>query len=385
MINEYTISKGTKISYTTFAIVLLGLSIFLFYKYNPEVTSWVLLIPTLLLISAVLIVVSNMKRKVIIDDDSIISISLFSKKEIAIQSVKGCRIYPKGLYIESVLPCDKTIQINYPDYTQGEELGKWLKDNFQDLNAIDLEKGEHVVLQDIKLGITETERTEKLKNAKGKALVYNIIGPFISFILIFISDRIPKISTVFLLCYPLLGLIILVTSKGLIKFITNRQRSVFPSIMLGMALPSFVLLITSMSYDLLTTRNVWLPVAIISGSFLFILYWGGINKTTASLKEQIICIVITVPIYSFGSTISVNCIFDNHRIQTFSEKVLYKRYAQGKHTTYYLTLTAWPGESEVREVTVSSDVYNNIAVKDTVNINLHKGILRVPWFTITRK
>ena len=75
--------------------------------------------------------------------------------------------------------------------------------------------------------------------------------------------------------------------------------------------------------------------------------------------------------------------YDESNPETFQSKVLDKRISSGKTTTYYLKLTAWGGQTESDDVSVSEELYNYLEVDDNVNIYLKKGQLDIPWFIVT--
>src|ERR1700761_5334935 len=96
---EYTISTGIKIFYILLAV---GMFIFAFVLLKtPQSQPALLLIPLLFIAGAGLIVANVIRSKVIVYNDSIVSVKLFSTKEMAFNDIKGCRIGQKFLALES--------------------------------------------------------------------------------------------------------------------------------------------------------------------------------------------------------------------------------------------------------------------------------------------
>ena len=236
---EYPVLLGMKIFYGVLAIVMFVFSIYLFNIYNPaRVASAVLLFPVFIILGSVCILINIFKRKVIVYDDRIVSIGLFSTKELFIESIKGVRVESKVIYVEPINLADRQLRIgNYYDLKNSNEFVKWLQDNFTDLNSIDLADEQTRILHNSELGATEVERGQTLKKSKKIALTYNICGVVACIFILIFSNTI-KAATVSIL-YPLVGIIVIVSSHGLIKFASNPKRSVYPSVLLGFVLPSF--------------------------------------------------------------------------------------------------------------------------------------------------
>jgi len=380
---EYTVSTGMKIFYGLLAIGMFVFSVFLVNVYNPSVTHAVLLFPLFLTAGAVLIIVNLIKRGIVIDDHSILCNNLFSRKELEFTRIKGCRIGQKAIYIEPLSSDDPTIVIgNYSDLTKSDELARWVKAHFKDLDSIDLEKERQELSQNPELGSTEAERQGTLKRAKNIAITYNIAGIALSFAMIFYNA---KTGTIILLSYPLIGVMIMIFSKGIIKFISKAKRSVYPSISLGMALPSFLLLIKSLGeYSIFQSNHLWSPALIISGILFALFYFRGINKSIGSIKGQIAFMLILALLYGFGSALQINCAFDNSPLKTYDATVFSRRMQNGRSRSYFLTLSPWGPRRKVQETEVHRRLYNVTAIGDTVKVNFKEGLLHVPWFIVTR-
>jgi len=383
MEQEYTISTGMKIFYSLVAMAMFVFSVYLINIYNPSVSYAVLLLPLFLAAGAVLIIVNLVKRKVIIDAHSVLCISLFSRKELGFTLIKGCRIGQKIIHIEPFSTKDPTIIIrNYIDFKKSDELAGWIKNNFKDLDSIDLKEEQQKLLQNTGLGLTEAERQETLKKAKNIAIIFNIIGLVSGFVMIFFNN---KLSSIILLSFPLIGDVIMIFSKGVIKFLSNYKRSVYPSVMLGMVLPSFMLLIKSLGeYTIFKSNNLWLPALIISGIMFALFYFQGINKSIGFIKGQVVCMFILSLLYGFGSTLQINCVFDNSSPEIYAATVLRHRMQHGKSNSYFLTLSPWGPMQKVQETEVHRALYSVAANGDTVKVNLKEGLLHIPWFIVTR-
>jgi len=376
-------ATGMKIFYSVLAV---GMFLFAVFLFNMKTTAndAVLLMPVFIIAGAVLIGINIIRRKVILYNDSVLCINLFSTKEIAIKDIKGCRIGQKAIIVEPISADDPKITIsNCNDFGHSSDLKKYFQDNFKDLDAIDLENDKAEILQDSSLGFTQTDREAALKKAKIIAIVYNVAGIIAGFgVMILFSD---KVLTVILMAYPLLGIIIMAYSNGLIKFLSNPKRSIHPYTMLGFMGPVIVMLVSALnSYDIFKYTNIWIPFIAISSPLFLLLYFFGINKTVKAVKGQVVVMLVLALIYGFGSTIQINCAFDNSKLQVYDATILDHRMEHGKSNSYYLTLSPWGPMQQADEVDIHSRLYYNTAIGDIVKVNFNQGLLHIPWFVVTK-
>jgi len=347
----------------------------------PQLQPALLIIPLLFIAIAGLIIANVIRRKVIVYDDSIITINLFSTKEMAFNDIKGCRIGQKFLALESNSGEKITIN-NYSDLSGSSELESWMKNKFEDLDAIDLKHNEEQVLQDTTLGYTIEDRERKLKTAKQIALAYNIVG-FAVFALVFFGRGYPIV--IMGLFYPLLGIIIMASGKGLIKFVGNSKRSVIAFLMLGVMIPVATMLVVVISdYQVFTYNNLWLPIIIAAITLFALLYFTGLNRSISYLASQIIFMSVLSVLYAFAGVTSVNCTFDKSAPVIYNAKVLDHRIESGKHTSYLLTLSEWGPMHQQKEEDVGRRLYQKVSIGDTVKVYFRPGLLNAPWYYITQ-
>ena len=382
MDREYKISIGMKIFYGVLATGIFVFSIFLFKTYNPSVNEAVLLIPSILILGSILMLINIIRRKVIISATGITNINVFSKKELLFTEIKGCRVLQKTIFVEPISPDKSKITIvNYDDLADSEGLAKWFKENFKDQDAIDLKEQQVKILSDTSLGYSQEEREKKLKKARYIAITYNISGTLLAFGSIFLDNN---FDVILLIIYPLLSIPIMLFSKGLIKFLSNRKRSVYAYISFGIFMPPIVMLFKSMvDYDLY--RYDYYCMIFISMSLIIwgLFYITGINKAVESIKGQTIMMIIVALIYSSGSVIQINCTFDNSTPKIFHTNIISKdiEYSKGNH--YYVTLSPWNVSKKSHHIEVSQSFYEGKSQGDSVIVHMKKGTINIPWFYIT--
>ncbi|MDP9080850.1 MAG: hypothetical protein M3O71_25815 [Bacteroidota bacterium] len=360
-----------------FAIFMIVLAISNGFRGNPLL----ILFPLLSSAFAVLVIVSQVISKIVISADHIVKTNILGRRELLTQNVKGVRIAEKYISIEPLSPAYTKIKINnYIDYPDSEDLTSWLRENFTDLDAEDLKENEARVLSDPQLGFTQEEREENLSKAKKIAMAYNIAGLPVGFAVMFID----KLAVIILaLIYPLVGILVMKFSKGLIKFLSNRKRSVNPSVMMGFYIPALFLFFKSMfNYDIANYEHLWLIAGVITLTILLLLYTTGINKTAEAVKGQIIFMLVLSCFYGFGSTMTINCGLDSSAPKSIQTTVNDKYSEYNKRMHYHFKLTAWDGDPSPKNVEVSLSRFNRYKQGDTITVYLRPGTLSIPWFTL---
>jgi hypothetical protein len=382
---EFTNSIGWKIFYSVIAVLILLFSLILFFiPRGKSETQWVEILPALVTLSGLLILVTQFRRKVIVSTESVTSISAFGKKDIPISDIKGYSIGKRTITIQPLPPSDKNIIINNYNYLHNNgELVAWLKTNLTDLDASGLQAAQGDILQNPAYGATEYDRQENLKKARKIALAYWISSVVIGFGSIFIENN--YASTVLGLGFPLVGILLMVSGKGIIKFVSNGKATSHQAIFLGFPLPPFMMLLKSLDdFSLFNGDNLWFPAVMIALIMTALLYVTGINRSMSSFKLQITLMVIISLLYGFAAARQINAVFDSSQPQVFQAKVIKHRESSGRSTTYYLTLSPWGPQTDAEETEVKYGTYNDARVGGMVNVSLKKGLFNAPWFTVTK-
>lgn len=379
MEQEYRISTSTKFFYGLLATMIFGFSMYLFNEPS-EKHPFLIFIPIIILVISALIVINFIKRKVVISENSILCINLFSIKELTLVEIKGYRANGKSIIIEPILENDSILSItNCIDFENDDEILDWIKNNFKDLDALDLENERQSLMNDTSLGFSETERETKIKNIKEICVSYNFIGGFLAFILLFIKQ---PFSYIILLILPLIGIVLLFSFK-LIKFVSNEKRSMYSYILFGFSIPCFTILLKTSEFNLLNYNTIWQPIGIVVFIMVILLIFKGINRSLGAIVGQIIAMMICSVLYGFGSARAINCEFDKSKPLTYNATVIDHSISYGKKTTYYLRLSKWgPQKEEEEDEEVSKSMYKKTSIGELIDVEYKEGFLKSPWYVI---
>ncbi len=224
-----------------------------------------------------------------------------------------------------------------------------------------------------------------VKNAKFITAAYNIVGIIGGLIALFYNLYNKTNNAVALLMYPLLGIAIILLSKGTIKLSSNDKPRIFTSIYLGILFPvMFMAFIAYDDYTFLQMNHFWLPFALIIVIVAAAFYKVSIDSLEGKSKGDIVFVILIALIYGYGGTCQINCAFDYSDTQVYNTTVLNKHAHHGRHDYYYLTLAPWGPEQQIKEVEDDGALYDQVKIGDTVKVNLKKGLLNIPWFIITK-
>jgi len=384
MEQEFTTSTGYKIFYGAIAAGLIIFSVYLLTNAAANPNGAGLLIAAILLIIAWGIISNLFKRKVVISDDSVMYTSIWGTKELAATDIKGFKVGEKAIFIEPSQTGYSKIRIRDCDSIGNKnDLVEWLGGHFKDLNKEEFEEEKEEILQDTNLGRTEEDRQLVFKNAGKYTMVFGFGGLALFFITLLLHESNYFLSVISLI-YPLLGLVLMGLSKGIVRLFAKKN-SAHPSIFIGLFLSSMVLLVRAfLDAKILSFDNLVIPAIAVFITVFFVLYYLTVKMAKASFLSQIFFIVMISAIYGFGSTLLANCIFDKSKPEVFATTVTGHHITHGKSTTYHILIGEWGQQHEEENVSVSESFYYRVAVGSTVNVNLKKGLFNVPWYFLSQ-
>ena len=340
----------------------------------------ILLMPFSFMAVGLLIIFNTFSRKIMLYDDRIAYTNFFKTREIFTTDIRGYRVNNKVLTIESKSTENKPLRIgNYIDFRDSFALVEWLKNNFKDVDTEDLKEQKEQLLRDTSLGVSEQDRQLKLDAARKLAIGYNILGVVIAVMVMIYHDNV--FVTILAVTYPVAGVVIMKVNR-LIKFVSDRKRSMYPFIMIGVMVPSMIMFFEFTSTNILAAQNFWLPFLAATLILAFFLCVTGINESIGGIAGQIVLIAVISIFYGLGSVVKINCVFDHSPDKEYKASVLGHHISRGKHTSYILYLSTWGPCNVQKQIDVGSKMYNEVNPGDSVKIDLKPGLLHIPWFVV---
>ncbi|MBD1364159.1 hypothetical protein IDJ77_10095 [Mucilaginibacter sp. ZT4R22] len=215
---------------------------------------------------------------------------------------------------------------------------------------------------------------------KQLALAYNVWGFLLGFLSIFLGKT--NLSALIGLLYPLLGIILMKCSPGIIKMAWTNKKSEYHGIALGFFVPVIMMVVISLDYNIMSKKSVLLPLIVIMVLMFLLIYFTGFNKAGDSIKNQLLLIIFLTFIYSIGIVITVNCQFDSSVPNLLQPMVLKKYTTSGKGPHYHIDVASWVASNETEHIAVRKIYYEELEIGQTVKVQLKKGLLNIPWYYV---
>lgn len=384
MEQEYATSIYFKIIYGLVAVGLFSVSIYFFVisLLHGHVV-WVL--PLIGIIAATLIAVNLYKRKIIITNDSITYISVWSSKELLMVDIKGYRTTKNTIYIYPVSRSYRKISINDNwSLENTDAIFDWFRKTLIDLDIADIEAEKKQIFRDIKIGSTEAERQDKYENAVIFAISYNIVG-----VVLFILSRMLRIEHVILtwvlLIYPLLGLVLIFYTRGLIRIFARLSSSAYRSIYLGLFITEACLISQPLTeVNLIGHGNLCMLATIVSVLFFSLLLIITLKYAKTDIITQLILIGIASAGYGFGSVLEANYSFDESKEKMSPAIVISRFSSQGNTLPYNMAIKELPPNYEIDYISAPDYLYEDKQIGDTVVIHFKQGFLNIPFYMVSK-
>jgi len=324
------------------------------------------------------------KGRILINEQSIKSINTFSKRELKFDEIAGYRIAGGYIFVEPKNNEKKRIKIS--TYFGGTDEILFLLSKFvPDLDEQNVINEEKEILNDENFGFTKENRVENLARARKISKILNWSAG-ISMAWIFFYPTPYKYSILIAIIIPIVALVIVKFSKGLIRTDEGRG-SAYPSVVYAFIYPSIGLAIRAiLDYNIFDYSNVWKITILLTIAFLFILMYKQQELKFKKMLDYITVASFALFLfaYSFGTIVHINCYYDNAEPQSFVTKIIDKRKNTGKKSTsHYLKLSKWGQQTEIDEVSVGKGLYNRVNANDNVKVNFRKGKFEIPWFTVS--
>jgi hypothetical protein len=238
------------------------------------------------------------------------------------------------------------------------------------------------MLQDTNMDSAKENDSRLPLVAKIGTVAYNVIGIAVGVIGLFWDS---KISSLFILIYPLVGIALVFLSKGAIKLISDDKNRLNGSINLGFIISIIFMAFKSIdAYNLFQSDNFWLPFSIIIVIIILLFYLIDINPIDERRRVDAVILFMVGVLYSYGATKEINCGFDISSPHIYNAVILGKREYHGRHNSYYFTLSPWGALYTANEVEDNSGIYDRVKIGDTVKVNFKQGLFNIPWFIVTK-
>lgn len=391
MHKEYKVSKGKALFVYITSPILLALFIWiiiiLFEEGGISTMRFFVTIPYVIVGITLIIfsVIKTIKNKIIITDDRIISINMFSKKELKFNEIMG---FKGNLSYIFVIPYDSKLKtINISKSLSGHiEIYEWLSKEFSDIDSINAINETQEILNDKTKGWRKEINEEKLKLAKRIAKTIERLSMAATCWVIFYPKPY-ELSIVITLAIPIIAILAIRLSNGFIR-LTESEGNVYPIIFYAFLFPAIGLFIRiNIEYDILEYTNIFGPMILITLTLLTVLLLSNKDYKLKTKSEFLVFFLLSffIFMYSFSVVIFNNCFYDHSEPDKYKANVINKN---TKPVKFYLLFnielsTNLKHNYGNDNICVSSETYKSINIGDDVVVNLNKGSFNIPWLTVT--
>lgn len=384
---EYKIKKGWAIFMFITAPLLLALFTLPYFFVEIPIFGLYFFLPMSIIMVFLISIglLDIIYGKIIISSNKISIRTTIINRDLKISEIKGFRIAGQYIFIVPNTTSKKRIKIEYAYLSNSKEILLWLYTNSQDLDQIHIKDEKKKILENLEYGGTVIERKDKLKKAKRTSKLLNWLGGLITGWTIF--KPIPyEFAILASIIIPITAVLAVFYYKGLIKI--KEKEGAYPNIAIAILFPPMVLFLRSLlDFEIYDYNTIWKPLVIVTITFTLLLLIGTKEFKLQKIKHYfaLIPIILIMTIYSYGSIITLNGIYDISQSKTFQAKILNKRISTGKTTSYYIKLTPWNTQVQPKETTVTSDLYYNSEINNEVTIHYNEGLFHIPWFIVTKQ
>ncbi len=325
------------------------------------------------------------KGKLVIEEDRLYVVSIFHTRQLLFTEVKGYRANAKYIIVEPENAGLKKLKISR-QFGKADEITQWLKLHFVNLDRYERTDETEHILNNETYGSNRVKRKQTLEQAQKTAIVLNWTGSLIGGWILFLNGP-DQYIIIAAMSFPLLCIIAIKYFKGLIR-VDEKEQSAYPVIFWALFSVSAGICLRSMKdYSIFSYANVWLPALLLTAFYLAIIIYRNTEFNFPKIKKYTTLFGLAVILFgsSYGTVISLNCMNETEKPETFSVPVINKRISSGKSTSYYIELPPWGPQKEKDEISVSKKIYEQLNNNDTVTIRLFKGRLNIPWFVISNK
>ncbi len=315
-----------------------------------------------------------------IDAKNVVERSPFSTKALEISDIKGFGEDAYYIHLYSKTSKNKVkISLYVSDI---EKIRSWIYEAFPELGEGDQVAETEEIISNPDFGSDTASREELFKRAKSITSWFDFgsIGLF----LYAVTYAKPYTETMIVVALlPLAALVVLWRFNGLVK-INRRENSVYPSMAVAFIMAAVIGYRFFIDYDLAEYEPLLLGSIAPAIGIVFLAFYLSKELELKKVMGWVSIFLMSLFVYPwcYGTAGFINCRFDDSKPTVYNVKVLEKRIVEGNSKEYKLQLDAWGPRKEPEEVAVSQTDYENIALGETVAVDVFDGSLGVKWFEV---
>ena len=382
----YRISLGWRIFLQLFGLAVIGLGVFLCWKYfyDPGKAAAVFasLGPLALLLGFYIFIDTGLS-KIVLYADAIEMHDVRAPRRLERAEIKGRKLIQTGqaggdaiLFIP-VDPARKKIRLPLIVKTDAI-LMQWIY-ALPDLDGEERAQAEKELIESTGgEAVTPEDRAKFVKSAKRTAKILNAVTWIAAVACVIFPGCLPLVA--FLGALPWIALAL--AGRWPALYTLNESRTdPCAGIALTFMLPGFFLVLnTLLNYHLLD----WKPVAFATAAIALLLTFFAAKADKRLIERKTIFVVLPLMIpYGYGTLVTANALLDTSTPKVFETRVISKHYTSGKGAHAELNLAPW-GSDSGGDIAVPGEVYDKVHAGGTACVHLKAGAFGVPWYDVDK-
>ena len=375
-------SRGNKIAMYIFTVIFLtGGVIILYFAMLQQL--WGLLFVSLFF-AGISYIFYRMATKTLLsfDGTSISVCSGFATRSALLAEVAGWRRGEKDTIKLELNSGERSLTIP-GNLEQPDEVRNWVKESFTDIEAQLSRDVTEEVIHDERYGLTEADRSRRLRQARKIASYSTLASPVLIFWMFIGPRRIDPLMIV-LLAIPLAAVLLTGYYKGILRLYVSKSKP-YPSLLFVFIFAIGAALFGVFGYDIYRIDGRAVKLALVL-TLLVTIVWAAICRTAAAGEKNLFAVytgmLLLAGVYSFTALIFSNCAYDRNQPEVLRVAVDGKHTSSGKTTSYFIKLSPWGRFSNGNNVKVSRSYYRVVNIGDSVTVYLHPGKWGIQWYEV---
>lgn len=266
-------------------------------------------------------------------------------------------------------------------WKEDEAFTAWLA-ALPDLDAEERARAEAELLRSKELGASEAERAASLRRARRTARAATAVSVG-ACAWGFLRPRPYGLALGALAAIPVLVACVLLLGRGAYS-VEGKRNDPRPDLGLALAAPGVVLMLRSILDLQLIDWRPPLLWTVLAAPVAVVLVLRAADPGARRRWYVVPLLALLAGPWAWGMLTLGNAVLDRGRGESFQARVVDKRIASGKHTSYYLRLAPWGPVADEDEIDVGRKAYQRIDVGDVVCPRLRPGALGFRWFRLER-
>lgn len=378
---EYTMKTWLKVLYAILGLPLMlgGYFVATGGSFGPARTA--AMIPALFFLGGgVYVFASALRSRLVIDGSRIEVQTAFRERTADLGEIEGYRtIQTRNSSYTQLLLKNGAGNVAIPNiFDVDEDYRRWLA-QIPNLDERDRDALLSEIKQSEELGGTPDERMAALATAKTIGIFATVVAVALAAASNFAPGFLQVLAGSLLALAPV-WVLVMIKQSPLLYAIFKRKADPRADLAFVLMATSFGFLFAINGIHLVSIR----PLAPLMLGFV-VLYCAPVFFTAGGISQLMgrsIALVFFAGLFGYSLAVALNAHLDKGEVSAYRATVTRKYETHGRSTSYTLYLAPWGPFEATNRVGVSSRVYHNTEIGDSVCMNLHPGALHAAWFEV---